>query len=122
MSARTLGAVSQGLLAAHERFNAWATVWGAAPTLKESHNVTSVTKDATGDYTVTFGAAFAASAYAVVIGCTRIDTAAVSGIGGNIRTTSLPAVGSVALRFTQLGTVSTLLDPTYFTVACVGNV
>lgn len=121
MSSRTLGALSQGILGAHERFNAWAAVYGAAPTLKDSHNVTSVTKDATGDFTVTWSQQFAASAYAVVIGYARADAYSL-GVYGNIRTTNLPTVSAVALRFTEIGTTTTRYDPDFFTVAAVGFV
>ena len=66
-----------------------------------------------------FALAFAASAYAVVIGYPRTDVVT-TGAGTNIRTTSLPTVDAVALRFTSLGTTTTRVDPDYFTVAAVG--
>lgn len=48
------GNITQSPLGFHERFHAWVTVWGGPTTIKESHNVSSVTKDATGDYTITW--------------------------------------------------------------------
>jgi hypothetical protein len=54
---------------------AWVSWAGASGTINSSYNVTSVTRNSTGNYTVTFTTAFANTNYAIVFGGNRNNTA-----------------------------------------------
>jgi hypothetical protein len=54
---------------------AWANWAGASGTINSSYNVSSVTRNSTGNYTVTFTTAFANANYAIVLGGNRNNTA-----------------------------------------------
>lgn len=86
---------------------------GASQTIRGSGNVTSVTKNATGEYTVNFTTAMQDANYCVVVSSRR--TATNSTGYGTISQASLPATGSV--RVASVVENGVLADSDIITVA-----
>lgn len=70
---------------------AWANLNGATPALRASFNISSLTKNATGDWTLTFTNSFIDASYAVgTMGCA--SNAFISGFKDNSTAPTLSAV------------------------------
>lgn len=122
MSNRTFGNVTGVPAALYEQFFAWVAFWGnpASPTVRESHNVSSVTKDSTGLFTVTFSRALAATAYAVCIGAPRVDTLT-TGLKACLSGTTIPTSTSIQIK-TQNPIGDAQTDADVMSVGVVGYV
>jgi hypothetical protein len=92
---------------------AWA-VFDAAGSLSASYNVTSVTKNSTGDFTVNFTTAFATANYT----CHITAEAAASNGWGQVKTGGR-ATGSVRIAF--INQVPAVFDPTSGMITCFGR-
>jgi hypothetical protein len=66
---------------------AWVNINGTTGAIRASENVSSVTKNGTGDYTVNFSASIADTSYAVALGSVSVGVAPyiVSQATGNCR-------------------------------------
>jgi hypothetical protein len=98
---------------------AWVNFNGTAGTIRNSFNVTSLTKNTTGDYTINFTTAMPDANYAWSGGCNNSDDSSTNGNSGTINTTvALQTASSlrVQTRF-QVTTVSGIADLTLVTVA-----
>lgn len=85
---------------------AWARWDGTTGTIAASYNVSSVTRNSTGDYTVTYTSALANSTYAI-IGNTAGD-AVYGGYGGYLQIKSAPTTTTCAI--TTRGNSGTYYD------------
>lgn len=86
-------------------FNGTGTV-----AIRTSHNVTSITDNGTGDYTVNFTTAFSSADYAYCISQS-------SGTGDSV----LSAIAAGSLRFITQNTAGSAVDPAYVTAAGWGD-
>lgn len=102
---------------------AWAyfTVSGGTVTLQKNYNVTSITKNGTGDYTVNFTTAFSDALYAAVVSGPAVSNGTVQCIpaekSGGTRTTT-------ALQIVMLetgGAGGGAVDGTRISVVCFGD-
>lgn len=85
----------------------------AAGAIQASHNVTSVTDDATGQVTVTIATDFSSANYAVVVSVLRAS-------GRTFPAVVAQSAGSFQMENTEGGT-STLADPTSWFAVCFGD-
>ncbi|PXW78902.1 hypothetical protein BZA02_109122 [Ruegeria sp. P4] len=93
-------------IAANQAVQAWVNFNGTGtPTIRDAHNVTSITDNGTGDYTVNFTTAMPDANYAV-FGAGRFDesaaNAAVPGVGVR-RAVGAQTTGSVRIHTTDAG-------------------
>lgn len=91
---------------------AWVNWAGASGTINSSYNVSSVTRNSTGNYTVNFTSAFANANYAIVYGGNR-NNGATDAFGMNFYS---QATGSVIVN-TSVSTVN-FTDATAACIAC----
>jgi hypothetical protein len=96
---------------------AWVNFNGVAGTITNSFNVSSLTKNSTGDYTITFTTAMPNSTYAAV--GTGGET---SSVGGrvNVITARQPSTTTVSIN-SVLGNTVAYSDVTNISVIVVGN-
>lgn len=111
ITAASSGASSGGLA------KAWCncTVTGGTLTLRQSAGVSGVVRNTTGDYTVSFSAAFGAATYAVLVSGFTVS--------GDYKAADMPqmitkAVGSVNIKFTYGS--GNAFDPSEFSVVVFG--
>lgn len=97
----------QGMAKAWVNFNGTGTV-----AIQESYNVSSITDNGTGDYTINFATALTDANYAVALS-SRILAGA--GGGGTCRILAATAPTASALRFDTLNYSGTLADPVLVT-------
>lgn len=88
-------------------FNGTEAFQGA---VKASGNVSSVTDNATGDYTVNFTTDMPSANYAVVFGTENFSTSSTRVPQAGIKYNSTPAVGSVNVVIKYSNTTATYLD------------
>lgn len=98
--------------------SAWVNFDGAAaaPTIRASGNVTSITDNGTGDYTLNFTTAFADANYAIV-GMVRFTSGGSITVGGQSGSTTWQAAGSA--RINVINTAGNLVDALYTNIICV---
>lgn len=89
---------------------------GATPNIRSSGNITSITDNGTGDYTLNFTTAFADANYAIV-GMTRFTSGGSITVGGETGTTTWQAAGSA--RIYVITTAGGLADSLYINIICV---
>lgn len=89
------------------------------PAIGASHNVTSITDNGTGDFTVTWDTDFASTPYAVLIGCQNSAGADPNRVIGMVQAGAPRAVGSVRLSFINENG-GTAVDPVSVDVAALG--
>jgi hypothetical protein len=93
---------------------AWISFNGTGtPAIRGSFNVTSITDNGAGDYTINFTNAISDANYATVVTCMRVSGN--TGAMGFIRETTTPTTGLVRIGTTNQG--GTAVDPLYVTVA-----
>jgi len=97
---------------------AWANWDGSTGTIRASYNVSSVTRTATGTYTVAFTSALANADYAVVCGTSAANGANDGGYMG-IQNGTTPTTSSFGL--VTDGRTTGEYDPTYAMVAVFGT-
>jgi len=97
---------------------AWANWDGSSGTIRSSYNVSSVTRTATGTYTVAFTSALANANYAVVCGTSAANGANDGGYMG-IQNGTTPSTSSFGL--VTDGRTTGEYDPTYAMVAVFGT-
>jgi len=90
----------------------WLMYNGSAGSITGSHNVASVTKNGTGDYTINFTTAFSAATYAVVVSMNGSGSYAIPNLGTTYGT------GSVQIVTQQAGAQ---FDPTRLSVVIFGD-
>tara|TARA_B100001287_G_scaffold258779_1_gene245426 strand:+ start:2357 stop:2764 length:408 start_codon:yes stop_codon:yes gene_type:complete len=83
--------------------------------IRDSFNVSSVTDNGTGDYTVNFSNSIGSSDYCTLCTCADPGTA---NIGTNIKTDTTPTASLV--RVSSATQYTTVVDPTIFCVAIFG--
>lgn len=91
---------------------AWGVFAGSSGTLSASYNITSVVRNALGDYTVTIATDFSSANYAIALGIE-------SSVAG-FHYTADKAAGSFNLLCRNVAD-STGLDPTSVSFACYGD-
>ena len=99
---------------------AWVNFSGASAVIRGDHNVSSVTKNGTGDYTVNFATPMADANYSVS-GSVEQDNIYTSSIGINSVT---PTITTGNVRVLVTGSSSTVQSPlnlTYCNIAIFGN-
>ena len=98
---------------------AWVNFNGTAGTIRSSYNVTSLTKNTTGDYTINFTNAMPNANYAWSSGCNNSDDLSTGGNSGTVNTTvALQTASSLRVQTRyQVTTVSGIADLTLVTVA-----
>lgn len=98
---------------------AWVNFTSAAtPIINAGYNVTSVTKNATGDFTINFTTAFASASYA----CLITARAGANNGFGQIASGTAPTASAVRVNFiTYDGGTPALFDPTSGHVDCFGR-
>ena len=94
-------------------FNGTGTI-GASQTMRSNFNVSSVTKNGTGDYTVNFTTAMADANYSW-----SIDNDSTGGTLINLYPTSVPTTSNFRIRSMGLG--GGFADSTYISVIVFGN-
>lgn len=99
------------------------TISGGTPTIVDHNNVTSITDNGTGDFTITWDTDFSNANYAV-FGSSKRDTsgAATTGITQGVQLqciSSNPAVGSV--RICTPDNSGSLIDVSMFSLAAIGD-
>ena len=98
-----------------EKCKAWVNFNGSTAAIRASYNVSSVTRNAAGDYTVNFTTAFADTNYAPQISLSTNSLNANLGTTANQRNGDVPT--TTAFRFictSESGSILSLLyDPTY---------
>ena len=104
---------------------AWVAFAGASGTVSSSYNVSSVSRTATGDYTITFSNATSDANYSVIGSCSASSGYA---SGTYLETNSVRSTATVTANTTALCKVSTLtalsstaVDAVYVYVAIFGN-
>lgn len=103
------------------RVHAWVNFSGSAPTIGDSHNVSSVTRGSTGVYSVTLAVALA-SAYACAPTVTCINVGSTENTLGSLAATPAdPVTNTTAALTTALGTTPTATDPDVVCVVFVGS-
>jgi hypothetical protein len=95
---------------------AWVSFVGSTGSINASGNVSSITRNGTGDYTVNFTSALADANYAAVVSC-RPNTAGAYGAGVALFATGTTGSNptSSAFRFTTVSTGGSAYDPSYVT-------
>jgi hypothetical protein len=104
---------------------AWVAFAGASGTVSSSYNVSSVSRTATGDYTITFSNATSDANYSVIGSCSASSSYS---SGTYLETNSVRSTATVTANTTALCKVSTLtalsstaIDAVYVYVAIFGN-
>jgi hypothetical protein len=98
-----------------EGAKAWVAFTGTGTvTIQDAFNVTSITDNSAGNYTINFTTAFAAADYCAVSGGTLSDTTAVNWIGLYSKTTTTLRVSTVASNGSPIDAHSVY-------VACFGD-
>lgn len=104
---------------------AWVNFNGTGTVaIRSSYNVSSITDNGTGDYTINFATALADANYAVIAPCVSISGAALAQaypftIAGGAVGQSAPTVNG--FRLATQGSSGTAYDPQYVNVAVFGN-
>jgi len=91
---------------------AWVNFVGSSGTRNASYNVSSVTRNGTGDYTVNFASALTDANYAALV------SGIAGGAGRGFALSATPTTSSCAAYCT---TSSSVVDPTQVYVAIFGN-
>jgi hypothetical protein len=91
---------------------AWVNFVGSSGTRNASYNVSSVTRNGTGDYTVTFASALTDANYAALV------SGIAGGAGRGFALSATPTTTSCAAYCTTVGAA---VDPTQVYVAIFGN-
>jgi hypothetical protein len=124
-STRTLSAVTTASVATSSSpmvAKAWVNFDGTgsigSQTIRSSYNVSSVTKNGTGDYTVNFATPMADANYSVCGTCRRENQATDYLIVFNLKMDSMPTQNSFGIN---TGYVSTLDDSSYVNLNVFGN-
>ena len=102
---------------------AWVNFNGTAGTIRNSFNVTSLTKNGTGDYTINFTTAMPNADYAWAYGGNNSDDLATGG-NSTVANTTVANQTTSTLRIQtryQVSTISGLADMTLITIAVFGN-
>lgn len=99
---------------------AWLSYNGTAGTIRGSYGVSSVTKNATGDYTVNFTTAFSAATYSIGSSVSEVGTTSTTR-SVTIPEGALPAVGSCRV-ITGASETNTLQDCTYISLQFFGDI
>jgi hypothetical protein len=100
---------------------AWVNFAGGSATIRDSFNVSSVTRNSTGDYTVSFTTALSNSNYTVTsfVGDSSVASAPVTAVFGD---TSSLSTGSVRFKTTaHNGSTTLLLDCSHISIVIVGD-
>ena len=87
-------------------------------TIRSSYNVSSVTKNGTGDYTVNFATAMADANYSITL---AVQTPSESDYRPLIRNSSSPSTSSLRVTNHNTSGVGGTQDPTIFCVQIFGN-
>jgi hypothetical protein len=103
------------LASAWVNFNGTGTV-----AIRDSHNVSSVTDNGVGDYTVNFATAMNNANYAVSLAATGPSLANAQGISPQLDASTLPGVGAVRINHKIANSVGGV-DPTTFCVTILGG-
>jgi hypothetical protein len=107
----TFQTLQSGNVGAWVNFNGTGTV-----AIRGSGNVTSITDNGTGDYTVNYTNSFANTNYAIV-GMVRFTSNGSAIIGGETNSTTWQATGSA--RINVITTAGGLADSAYTNVVCI---
>lgn len=91
---RMLGSLTGGLPQPQALVGAWCSANAATPTIFDSDNVTSLTVNSIGNYTITFARALARDGGYAMAGMARIDS---SGSSGNLSLLGAPTSTSVTV-------------------------
>lgn len=94
----------------------WASITGATGAIQASYNVTSVTRNGAGDYTLTFTTNFANTNYAVQV--TQEQTAGGQGFSGVVKNAGR---ATSTVRVLIFNSVFAAVDPTSLFVVCHGR-
>jgi hypothetical protein len=92
--------------------------------IRSSFNVSSVTRNGTGDYSISFTTTMPDANFAVVISCQRGDGAGIAPAYTNIYATAANAYTSItttSVRFSTAGSNTAGLDMPYVGVVVLGN-
>lgn len=110
LTQRTLGAVRNGSTADGARVGAWAVIKGNAPAkTHSSFNISALTDNGAGDYTLSFSRAFNATAYAVVMMPTGILS---QWVHNGTDDTNVPTSTTVRIFTLNVGGALVYQDPT----------
>lgn len=114
-----MGVPRLGIPGLHQVAGAWITFQGNAgtPGVATAYNVTSLTDNAVGDWTLTFGSAFAATAY-VVVGWGQ-DTGT---LGARLCINNTGANATTSCRVMNRDNGNTLIDPPILSYMFFGTV
>jgi hypothetical protein len=98
---------------------AWVNFNGSTGTIRNSFNVSLLTKNTTGDYTINFTTAMPDANYAWSSSCNNSDDSSSNGNSGTVNTTvALQTASSLRVQTRyQVTTVSGIADLTLVTVA-----
>ena len=94
---------------------AWVNFTGSNGVIRASYNVSSVTRNATGDYTITFASALSDANYAALFNGSGVSAGSAWGLGNATPTAS--AIRIIAFAYNG----ASLYDPTYGYFAVFGN-
>jgi len=120
---------SSGVLATQNGMTGIAKAWvqyaGSTPTINSQFNVSSITRNGTGDYTVNFTTVMPNANYCINVSCSNASSGA-NFFGGatlNVATSSATtqAPTTSACRFIVYNNSSTLIDPLYVNVSVQGS-
>jgi hypothetical protein len=82
---------------------AWVRFNGTASTITNSYNVSSLTKNTTGDYTITFTNALANANYNTVLGCRNDFSGTNADMAINIKFGTSPTTTTVSITCARSG-------------------
>lgn len=95
---------------------AWINFDGTTGTINDSYNVTSLTDNGTGDFTVTFDTDFANGNYACSSMSQNVNNPA-SGVGSMV----IHTVAAGSIRVKNYNSVDAAVDPTIAMIVCTGD-
>jgi hypothetical protein len=101
---------------------AWVSFTPSTGAIRSSYNVGSVTRNATGDYTVNFSNALSDANYATVVG-SGADMVTYGWVNVNLNASQSATVTptTTAMRMSTRSPSNTAYDPPYMNVAIFGN-
>ena len=82
---------------------AWVRFNGTASTITDSYNVSSLTKNTTGDYTITFTTALANANYNTVLGCRNDVNSTTDSTAINIKYGTSPTTTTLSITLARFG-------------------